>query len=350
MRFRPATAADYSSVIAVLPEWWGGRDLTALLQELFFTHFSSTSLVAEDDDGSMAGFLIGFQSADDSSFAYIHFVGVRPDQRGLGLGAAMYAEFSDSMGARGVTTLRCITSPINTDSVAFHQAIGFEVESVDEYVHFRKQIPARRPRLTDPRPADSPWPEVVWPIPAGTVLTGSHVTLSITDPDADAAELFAALDHDEVWTHVRGRPDSVEGMATLLHDMNPNGRYPWTVRRAGEVVGMTSYLDVAPGDARLEIGFTAYAPSVWASAVNPECKLLLMTWAFEVANMGRVQLKTDIRNARSQAAITKLGARFEGVLRRFQRRQDLSIRDTVLFSVTIDEWPDVKAGLQARVR
>lgn len=350
MRFRPASAADYPVVIAVLPEWWGGRDLTSLLQELFFTHFASTSLVAEDDDGHMAGFLIGFPSVDDPSAAYIHFVGVRPDQRGLGLGSALYSEFSDAMGARGVTTLRCITSPVNTDSVAFHQAIGFEIERVDEYVHFRKQIPLRRPVLVDSRPVDSPWPEVVWPVPLGTVLAGKHVTLSITDPHADAAELFAALDHDAVWTHVRGRPESVAGMVELLLGMNPNGRYPWTVRRGGEVVGMTSFLEVAPGDARLEIGFTAYTPAVWATAVNPECKLLLMTWAFEAANMGRVQLKTDIRNTRSQAAITKLGARYEGVLRRFQRRQDLSIRDTVLFSVTAEDWPAVKAGLQARVR
>ncbi len=337
-------------MIAVLPEWWGGRDLTALLQELFFTHFASTSLIAEDDDGNMAGFLVGFQSADDSSFAYIHFVGVRPDQRGQGLGSALYAEFSESMGARGVTTLRCITSPINTDSIAFHQAMGFDIESVDEYVHFRKQIPARRPRLTDPRPADSPWPEALWPVPAGTILRGRHVTLSITDPDADADELFAALDHDAVWAHVRGRPDSADAMRALLHGTSAIGFYPWTVRQGGAVVGMTSFLEVSPFDARLEIGFTAYTPSVWATAVNPECKLLLMTWAFEVANMARVQLKTDIRNTRSQAAITKLGARYEGVLRRFQRRQDRSVRDTVLFAVTIDEWPDVKASLEARVR
>jgi len=207
----------------------------------------------------------------------------------------------------------------------------------------------RRPALVDPRPNDTPWPEALWPVPAGTVLEGRHVTLTVTDPDADASELFAALDYDSVWTHVRGRPDSVEGMRELLHGMNPNGRYPWTVRQGGEVVGMTSYLEVSPIDARLEIGFTAYTPSVWATAVNPVCKLLLMTWAFDVAHMARVQLRTDIRNTRSQAAITKLGGRFEGVLRRFQRRQDLSIRDTVLFSVTVDEWPSVKAGLVARV-
>lgn len=84
--------------------------------------------------------------------------------------------------------------------------------------------------------------------------------------------------------------------------------------------------------------------------MNPECKLLLMQWAFEVSGMGRVQLKTDIRNARSQQAIARLGAQYEGVLRRYQRRQDGSVRDTVLFSVLADEWPAVKLGLQDRLK
>jgi RimJ/RimL family protein N-acetyltransferase len=350
VRFRPARPADHAAVLAVQPAWWGGRDLTGLLQELFFTNFSSTSIVAEDDDGTIAGFLIGFPSVDDPTAAYVHFVGVRPDHRGRGLGADLYARFSEAMGSRGVTTLTCLTGPVNTESIAFHQAIGFEITpSDDEYVHFRKRIPLRRPALVDPRPVDTPWPEALWPVPTGTVLAGRHVTLSITDPDADAAELFAALDHDVVWTHVRGRPSSIGEMAEFVRGAILVGRSPWTVRRGDEVIGMTSYLEVSEIDARLEIGSTAYTPSVWATAVNPECKLLLMTWAFEVANMARVQLRTDIRNTRSQAAITKLGARHEGVLRRFQRRQDGSIRDTVLFSVTIEDWPDVKAGLAARV-
>lgn len=337
-------------MIAAQPEWWGGRDLTELLPELFFTNFASTSLVAEDDEGALAGFLIGFPSTDDPAAAYVHFVGTSPSHRGQGLGRDLYARFADAMGKRGVTTLRCVTRPVNTASVAFHQSIGFEIESVDDdYVHLLRRRPPRRPELVDPRPVDPPWPDVGWPVPAGTELTGRQVALTITDPDADAPSLFAALDDDAVWAHVRGRPANVSEMVTLLHGMNPNGRYPWTVRRAGEVVGMTSYLEVSPIDARLEIGFTLYAQSVWATEVNPECKLLLMSWAFDVASMARVQFRTDIRNIRSQAAITKLGARYEGVLRRFQRRQDLSIRDTVLFSVTVDEWPAVKAGLEKRV-
>ena len=120
------------------------------------------------------------------------------------------------------------------------------------------------------------------------------------------------------------------------------------VRRDGHVVGTTSYLDVSLADARLEIGSTAYSPAVWATEVNPASKLLLMTWAFD-HGFGRVQLKTDIRNRRSQAAIAKLGATYEGVLHRYQRRQDGTVRDTVMYSVTAEEWPGVRERLRARL-
>jgi RimJ/RimL family protein N-acetyltransferase len=93
-----------------------------------------------------------------------------------------------------------------------------------------------------------------------------------------------------------------------------------------------------------------YSPAVWSSHVNPECKFLLLQFAFERLGMGRVQLKTDIRNVRSQQAIARLGATFEGVLRRYQRRTDDTVRDTVLFSITAEEWPQVRDHLQGRLR
>ncbi|HMC72405.1 MAG TPA: GNAT family protein, partial [Mycobacteriales bacterium] len=88
---------------------------------------------------------------------------------------------------------------------------------------------------------------------------------------------------------------------------------------------------------------------MWSTAVNPECKLLLLTHAFEDCGLGRVKIQTDLLNTRSQAAIAKLGAVREGVLRRHMRRADGTFRDTVVFSVTIDDWPSVRAGLEARV-
>lgn len=209
----------------------------------------------------------------------------------------------------------------------------------------------------DPRPDDSAWPEALWPPTRETTLTGSYVTVTVTTLQ-DAADLFVALDYDAVWSHVRGRPHDEAGMRALLERGLADPTWcRWTIRTnqalgrfsAGSVVGSSSYLDTVVVDARTEIGFTVYTPDAWASAVNPETKLLLLTHAFEQLNFGRVQLKTDIRNVRSQQAIARLGAQYEGVLRRYQRRADGSIRDTVLFSITIEDWPDVKSRLQSRL-
>lgn len=349
MRLRTATRADYDHIVAAILAWWGGRDLTGLMQPLFLENFASSSLVAEDESG-MAGFLVGFRSADDPTGAYVHFVAVRPDQRGTGLGRRLYTEFADRMSATGVRTVRCVTSPVNTASVAFHQSVGFEVEGTDDtYVHLCWTLPtSSMPTRCDPRPHDPAWPSAVWPVPADTVLAAAGVTLAPSSPD-DAEPLFAALDEDEVWRHVRGRPASPDALAESLASAEAGGRFPWTVRRDGAVVGTTSYLEVSPVDARLEIGFTLYARRVWATEVNPACKLLLLRWAFEVGRMGRVQLKTDIRNARSQAAIERLGASYEGVLRRYQRRADGTVRDTVLYSITAEDWPRVRQGLEDRL-
>ena len=197
----------------------------------------------------------------------------------------------------------------------------------------------------DSRPDDVVWPRAEWPPPHE--LIGEHVTLTQFVP-ADAPELYAALDHDACWDHVAGRPSTPEEYAATLAQAPQAGRWPWVVRRATEVVGTTSYFEVSLPDARLEIGNTAYTPAVWATEVNPECKLLLIGWAVD-HGFGRVQLKTDIRNRRSQAAIAGLGATYEGVLRRYQRRQDGTVRDTVMFSVTAEEWPEVRERLRARL-
>ena len=349
MTLRAARRDDLERIVAVQPAWWGGRDLTGLLQPLFLEHFASTSLV-DEDEGGMTAFLVGFPSTDHPDEAYVHFVGVAPDRRGAGLGRAMHDAFADLMRARGVERIRCVTSPVNTASIAFHEAIGFSVDGADErHVHLVRELEDAMtfvPRR-DQRPGEGRWPAVQWPLDPTTVLERGPVRLRLSIP-GDGRALFAALDHDECWAHVRGRPESEDDVVQSILDATRQGRWMWTVERAGEVVGTTSFLEVSPVDARLEIGFTVYAPSVWASDVNPSCKLLLMEWAFD-HGFGRVQLKTDIRNVRSQRAIARLGAQYEGVLRRYQRRQDGSVRDTVVFSVTAEDWPGVRAGLVARL-
>ncbi|MDQ1617804.1 MAG: hypothetical protein QOE19_373 [Actinomycetota bacterium] len=210
--------------------------------------------------------------------------------------------------------------------------------------------------IDDARPGDTPWPALRWPLAPGVRLRGHRVELTPVEPERDAVALFTALDHDAVWQHVAGRPQRPDEYAETLHQSLAAGRVPWVARlrqdyagcAQGVVVGTSSYLDVSPEDARLEIGSTAYTPGVWGSAVNPEVKLLLLTHAFDVLGAGRVQLKTDVRNVRSQRAIARLGAQYEGTLRRYQRRADGTIRDTVMFSVLADGWPAVRDRLQQR--
>lgn len=101
-----------------------------MLPQLFFVHFEGTSFVAEDDSGSLIGFLCGFLSQTSEEEAYIHFVGVAPDQRGTGLGRELYEHFFESTRESGRTVVRCVTSPINADSIAFHEALGFTVDRV----------------------------------------------------------------------------------------------------------------------------------------------------------------------------------------------------------------------------
>ncbi len=210
--------------------------------------------------------------------------------------------------------------------------------------------------ISNPRPEDAPWRAMVWP-PAVKSLTGEVVELTSCVPERDAAPLFRALDDDAVWRHLPGRPRDPEAYASILAKRIAEGRLIWIVRLrrpyaglpAEAVVGTSSYLDAAQADARLEIGATAYARTVWGLRVNPETKLQLLAHAFDVLGAGRVQLKTDVRNARSQIAIARLGARYEGTLRRSTRRDDGTVRDSVLFSIVAEEWPAVRDGLVSRL-
>lgn len=129
MDLRHAEPTDYGRVIDVIDEWWGGREMAAMLPKLFFVHFRDTSFVAEEG-GALAGFLCGFRSQTYPDEAYVHFVGVDPAHRGSGLGRALYERFFAAVAPR--TVVRAVTAPVNERSVAFHRAIGFEVDRVDE--------------------------------------------------------------------------------------------------------------------------------------------------------------------------------------------------------------------------
>ena len=116
-----------------------------------------------------------------------------------------------------------------------------------------------------------------------------------------------------------------------------------------EPVGVSGYLEIRPEHRGLEIGRTWIGKANQGSRVNPESKLLLFRHAFETLGALRVQLKTDLLNLHSQRAIEKLGAVREGVLRQYQIRSNGVVRDTVMYSVLANEWPDLKARLEARL-
>lgn len=126
---RYAEPGDYRQVIAVVDEWWGGRAMAPMLPKLFFVHFRETSFVAEDDS-RVCGFLCGFRSQTHDDEAYIHFVGVDPDHRRIGLARELYERFFAAVMPRRV--VHAVTSPKNERSLAFHQALGFEVERVED--------------------------------------------------------------------------------------------------------------------------------------------------------------------------------------------------------------------------
>lgn len=202
-------------------------------------------------------------------------------------------------------------------------------------------------------------------VPAVTELPGRRVVLRPLAA-TDAAGLFAALDDERVWAAgygggPAGRPVDVAGMQALvdaaLAAQREGLRRPYvvalaagsTLGPAGTVVGTSSLGDWDLVNERVHLGWTAYGPRWWATAVNPECKLLMLGHAFDDCRFGRVKIQTDGLNQRSQAAIARLGATREGVLRRHTRRADGSFRDTVVFSVLREEWPAVRASLQARL-
>jgi len=194
--------------------------------------------------------------------------------------------------------------------------------------------------------------------PEPRVIDGSYIRLHPLHK-GDLPELFAALGTPQVFAGGWGG-----GPAGYRH--SPAGLvafgeqyFSWATGNVygarlvggendGILVGTSTLGDFEEDIEHAHIGWTAWDPRVWGSAVNPEAKLVMLGEAFE-HGFGRVKLQADDRNVRSKAAIAKLGATFEGVVRRDRPRADGSWRDTAVFSILADEWPVVRAGLEARL-
>jgi ribosomal protein S18 acetylase RimI-like enzyme len=126
-KIRHISPDDYNSIIAVLDEWWGGRQMSAMLPKLFFSHFCDTSFVVELN-GKIIGFLVGFLSQSNPEEAYIHFVGIHPNFRKQGVGSILYEQFFQAAQECDRVRVKCVTSPLNKSSIAYHLRMGFEAE------------------------------------------------------------------------------------------------------------------------------------------------------------------------------------------------------------------------------
>jgi GNAT superfamily N-acetyltransferase len=124
--FRRPIPDDWERVMAVLPSWWDGRDLRALLPRVFFEHFRGTSLLVEHEDALVA-FFVGFFCGDHQDEACVHFVGVAPEWRRVGLASDLYRRFFALARTNGRSVVRAVTAPVDTGSVAFHTALGFSL-------------------------------------------------------------------------------------------------------------------------------------------------------------------------------------------------------------------------------
>lgn len=133
MEIRSVKGSDYYMISPLINEWWGGRNMSAMLPKLFFDHFTQTSFIAEKD-GKLVGFLIGFLSQTHSNEAYIHFVGVHPAYRKHNIGKNLYNKFFNVVKQNNRSIVRCITSPVNKVSIAYHTKMGFEIEDGDKNV------------------------------------------------------------------------------------------------------------------------------------------------------------------------------------------------------------------------
>ena len=187
---------------------------------------------------------------------------------------------------------------------------------------------------------------------AAVTLELNGVRLEPLGPQHAPGLLAAAYD-GELWklriTSVP-EPDQVEAYIATALEMRP-GRFAFAVIDSvtDEVIGTTSYHDIVPALERVEIGYTWYARSRQRSYVNTSCKLMLLTHAFETLGCAVVGFRTDNFNHASQAAIERLGAKKDGVLRHHALRRDGTVRDTVIYSIVRGEWPEIKAHLRYKL-
>ena len=207
-------------------------------------------------------------------------------------------------------------------------------------------------------------------LPTGEPLTARWIRLDVLG-EADLDELYPILGDPAVYAQgylMHRRPASLADARDVARsvflagqgkaDGHGGGRTAYAIRliadgqlgAAGTLVGTSSLTEADLRNESIHLGSTLYGSRWWGTQVNAESKLLLLAHCFEGCGYGRVKIQTDARNMRSQAAIAKLGAQREGVLRRHIKREDGTFRDSVVYSVLKDEWPHVKQRLTSRLQ
>jgi N-acetyltransferase len=138
-------------------------------------------------------------------------------------------------------------------------------------------------------------------------------------------------------------------MAVALDPMGTGNQYSFVIRKTDnkDIIGMTRYYFHEPENKRVAIGYTWYVPEVWGEVYNKECKLLLLDYGFNELDLNRVEFHVAHRNVRSQKAVSKIGAKHEGILRNYAIQADGSIRHTYVFSIIKEEWPETRKHLVA---
>ncbi len=185
-------------------------------------------------------------------------------------------------------------------------------------------------------------------------LQGSSVHLTPLQLE-DAPGLTEIGLDPRIWewmTHaVRDGADMGRYVEAALEDRDAGLALPFATRDAatGALIGTTRFGSIVPRDLRAEIGWTWLTPSRWRTGVNVEAKRLMLQFAFETLGLRRVELKTDSRNGRSRAAMEGIGATFEGIFRKHMITEGGGVRNSAFYSITDDEWPAVRAALDARM-
>lgn len=166
------------------------------------------------------------------------------------------------------------------------------------------------------------------------------------------SELLTAASDKRIWEFYTGdwsQPKRFHEIYTGTLALREQGKeYPFVIyhREKQRMIGSTRFLDIVPYDKRLEIGGTWLMPEYWATAINFDCKLALLTHCFETLGTNRVQLKTQHNNIRSRTAIEKIGGVYEGTLRQHMLKDDGTFRSSAYFSILAEEWPEKKERLQ----